>query len=130
MFGGACVKRVAFLTIKARSSTLRPSLPPGYFGNVIFTTTPIAVSGDLQSKPTWYATGKIHDTLAKMNNDYLKSALDYLELQPDVKALVRGAHTFKCPNLGITSWARLPIHDADFGWGRPTHIHGAGWDSL
>ena len=43
----------------------------------------------------------------------------YLELQPDLSALVRGAHTFKCPNLGITSWVRLPIHDADFGWGRP-----------
>ncbi|KAI7734260.1 hypothetical protein M8C21_011573, partial [Ambrosia artemisiifolia] len=98
---------------------LRPSLPPGYFGNVIFTTTPIAVAGDLQSKPTWYAACKIHDALARMDNDYLRSALDYLELQPDLKALVRGAHTFKCPNLGITSWARLPIHDADFGWGRP-----------
>ncbi|KAK2986513.1 hypothetical protein RJ640_021388 [Escallonia rubra] len=100
-------------------SRLRPSLPPGYFGNVIFTTTPIAVAGDLQSKPVCYAASRIHDALGRMDNDYLKSALDYLELQPDLKALVRGAHTFRCPNLGITSWARLPIHDADFGWGRP-----------
>ncbi|KAM7475841.1 hypothetical protein LguiB_023084 [Lonicera macranthoides] len=98
---------------------LKPSLPPGYFGNVIFTTTPIAVAGDLQSKPAWYAASRIHDALTRMDNDYLRSALDYLELQPDLKALVRGAHTFRCPNLGITSWARLPIHDADFGWGRP-----------
>nr|QQH14913.1 shikimate O-hydroxycinnamoyltransferase isoform 1 [Cirsium japonicum] len=98
---------------------LQPALPEGYFGNVIFTTTPLAVAGELQNRPTWYAASKIHDALKKMNNDYLKSALDYLELQPDLKALVRGAHTFKCPNLGITSWARLPIHDADFGWGRP-----------
>nr|QIC52996.1 hydroxycinnamoyl CoA shikimate/quinate hydroxycinnamoyl transferase [Solanum nigrum] len=98
---------------------LRPSLPPGYFGNVIFTATPVAVAGDLKSKPIWYAASKIHDQLAIMDNDYLRSALDYLELQPDLKALVRGAHTFKCPNLGITSWSRLPIHDADFGWGRP-----------
>ncbi|CAN4086479.1 unnamed protein product [Withania somnifera] len=98
---------------------LRPSLPPGYFGNVIFTATPVAVVGDLQSKPIWYAASKIHDQLSIMDNDYLRSALDYLELQPDLKALVRGAHTFKCPNLGITSWSRLPIHDADFGWGRP-----------
>ncbi|CDO98242.1 unnamed protein product [Coffea canephora] len=98
---------------------LRPSLPPGYFGNVIFTATPIAIAGDLEFKPVWYAASKIHDALARMDNDYLRSALDYLELQPDLKALVRGAHTFKCPNLGITSWVRLPIHDADFGWGRP-----------
>ncbi|XWS20553.1 hypothetical protein CRYUN_Cryun31cG0111800 [Craigia yunnanensis] len=100
-------------------SRLRPPLPPGYFGNVIFTATPIAVAGDLQSKPTWYAAGRIHDALVRMDDDYLRSALDYLELQPDLSALVRGAHTFKCPNLGITSWVRLPIHDADFGWGRP-----------
>ncbi|KAJ8755306.1 hypothetical protein K2173_019104 [Erythroxylum novogranatense] len=100
-------------------SRLQPPLPPGYFGNVIFTTTPVAVAGDLQSKPTWFAAGRIHDGLVRMDNDYLRSALDYLELQPDLSALVRGAHTFKNPNLGITSWVRLPIHDADFGWGRP-----------
>ncbi|XP_073119513.1 shikimate O-hydroxycinnamoyltransferase-like [Henckelia pumila] len=100
-------------------SRLRPSLPSGYFGNVIFTATPVAVSGDLESKPVWYSASKIHDALARMDDDYLRSALDYLELQPDLKALVRGAHTFRCPNLGITSWSRLPIHDADFGWGRP-----------
>ena len=100
-------------------SRLRPQLPPGYFGNVIFTATPLAVAGDLLSKPTWYAAGLIHDVLARMDDNYLRSALDYLEMQPDLSALVRGAHTYKCPNLGITSWVRLPIYDADFGWGRP-----------
>ncbi|CAB4303534.1 unnamed protein product [Prunus armeniaca] len=100
-------------------SRLQPPLPPGYFGNVIFTATPIAVAGDLQSKPTWFAASRIHDALVRMDDNYLRSALDYLELQPDLSALVRGAHSFRCPNLGITSWVRLPIHDADFGWGRP-----------
>ncbi|CAH9082995.1 unnamed protein product [Cuscuta europaea] len=103
-------------------SRLRPPLPPGYFGNVIFTATPIALSGDLQAKPAWFAASKIHDALSRMDDSYLRSALDYLEAQPDLKALVRGAHTFRCPNLGITSWARLPIHDADFGWGRPVFM--------
>lgn len=107
-----------YIATDGRSRLILP-LPQGYFGNVIFTTTPIAVAGDLMSKPTWYAASRIHNALKRMDNDYLRSALDYLELQPDLKALVRGAHTFKCPNLGITSWARLPIHDADFGWGRP-----------
>ena len=100
-------------------SRLRPALPPGYFGNVIFTTTPVAVAGELMSKPLWYAASKIHNALARMDDEYLRSALDYLELQPDLTALVRGAHTFRCPNIGITSWTRLPIYDADFGWGRP-----------
>ncbi|XP_031483231.1 shikimate O-hydroxycinnamoyltransferase-like [Nymphaea colorata] len=100
-------------------SRLRPVLPPGYFGNVIFTTTPVALSGDLTTRPTYYAASRIHEALMRMDDEYLRSALDYLELQPDLSKLVRGAHTFRCPNLGITSWTKLPIHDADFGWGRP-----------
>ncbi|KAL3736898.1 hypothetical protein ACJRO7_025781 [Eucalyptus globulus] len=101
---------------------LSPPLPQGYFGNGILTTTPIAIAGDLISKPVSYAAQKIHESLARMNDNYLRSALDYLELQPNLSALARGAHTFRCPNLGIVSWVRLPIHDADFGWGRPIYM--------
>ncbi|KAL3680333.1 hypothetical protein R1sor_023289 [Riccia sorocarpa] len=96
-----------------------PPLPKGYFGNVIFTSTPIARADDLVEKPTHFGASKIHESVARMDDEYLKSALDYLELQPDLSKLVRGSHTFRSPNLGITSWARLPIYDADFGWGRP-----------
>ncbi|KAI3853791.1 hypothetical protein MKX03_027821 [Papaver bracteatum] len=66
------------------------------FGNVLFNATPIAVSGDLFSKPLTYAAGRIHDAILRMDDEYLRSALDYLELQ-----------------LG------LGLYDADFGWGRP-----------
>ncbi|CAN1287027.1 Shikimate O-hydroxycinnamoyltransferase [Linum perenne] len=92
-------------------SRLRPRLPPEYFGNVIFTTTPVAL---------------IHDALTRMDDEYLRSALDYLQVQPDLSSLEKGAHTFRCPNLGITNWVRLPVHDADFGWGRPIFMGPAG----
>ncbi|KAL0342194.1 UNVERIFIED_CONTAM: Shikimate O-hydroxycinnamoyltransferase [Sesamum calycinum] len=93
-----------------------------HLGNVIFPITLVAVSGELQSKPISYVAGKIHDMLVRMDDEYLRSALDYLEVQPDLMALVRGADTFKCPNLAIISWVGLPIHDADFGWGRPVFM--------
>ncbi|XP_076893415.1 shikimate O-hydroxycinnamoyltransferase-like [Bidens hawaiensis] len=101
---------------------LQPPLPQGYFGNVIFTTAAIALAGDIQSKPLWYVASKIHDALVMMNNDYLKSALDYLEQNLDQKPEV----SYKRTNLRIVSWARLPIHDADFGWGRPIFM-GPAW---
>ncbi|XP_068500023.1 shikimate O-hydroxycinnamoyltransferase-like [Phaseolus vulgaris] len=107
-------------------SRLQPPLPPGYLGNVIFSTIPKALAGDLVSKPTWYAANQIHNAIARMDNEYLRSALDYLQLQPDLNALVRGAHTFGCPNVGINSWAKFPIYDADFGWGRPIFMR-PGW---
>lgn len=103
-------------------SRLNPSLPPGYLGNVVFTTTPIAQSGDLQSEPLCDSAKRIHNALAKMDDEYLRSALDYLECQPDLSALVRGPNYFSSPNLNINSWTRLPVHDADFGWGRPIHM--------
>ena len=101
---------------------LRPPLPPGFFGNVVFTTTPAGTAGEIRAGPTWRAAGKVRETVARADGEYLRSALDYLELQPDLSALARGPHTFGCPNLGITSWARLPIHEADFGWGRPVFM--------
>ncbi|KAL9996705.1 putative quinate O-hydroxycinnamoyltransferase [Helianthus debilis subsp. tardiflorus] len=103
----------------------QPPLPPGYFGNVVFTTTAIATAGEIQLQPTWHASSKIHDALVTMNNDYLRSAMDYLEQHLDQKPMV----SYKHANLRIISWARLPIHDADFGWGRPVYT-GPPWIPL
>lgn len=100
---------------------LLPPLPEGYFGNVIFTATPLAEAGKVIASLADGAN-TIQAALERMDNEYCRSALDYLELQPDLSALVRGAHTFRCPNLGLTSWVRLPIHEADFGWGRPVFM--------
>ncbi|XP_058113177.1 shikimate O-hydroxycinnamoyltransferase-like [Magnolia sinica] len=111
---------------------LSPPLPMGYFGNGIFAATPIATAGELMSGPLIHAAGIIKGALARMDDVYLRSALDFLEVQPDLSALVRGPRTFGCPNLGIISWARLPIHDADFGWGRPMFMGpgGVGYEGM
>ncbi|MFS7940402.1 putative quinate O-hydroxycinnamoyltransferase [Helianthus anomalus] len=96
---------------------LQPPLPPGYFGNVIFTAAAKATAGEIQSKPLWYASRKIHNALAMMTSDYLKSALSYLEQHLDIKR-----EDYMHTNLQVISWANLPIHDADFGWGRPIYM--------
>ncbi|KAK1417155.1 hypothetical protein QVD17_26278 [Tagetes erecta] len=103
-------------------SRLSPHLPPGYLGNVVFTATPVAKSGTLTSEPLVNAARLIHTTLTKMDNDYLRSAIDYLETQPNLSALIRGPTYFASPNLNINAWTRLPVHDADFGWGRPVFM--------
>ena len=116
-----------FIPVNGRSR-LQPPLPPGYFGNVIFRAAATALAGDLISKPISYAASCIHNTVVRMDDDYLRSALDYLELQQphqDLSSLARGTHV-RCPNLGITSWFTLPIYDADFGWGRPIFMGRAG----
>lgn len=103
-------------------SRLSPHLPPGYLGNVVFTATPVATSGTLTSESLQNAAKLIHTTLTKMDDSYLRSAIDYLETQPDLSALIRGPSYFASPNLNINAWTRLPVHDADFGWGRPVFM--------
>ncbi|KAH9806334.1 Shikimate O-hydroxycinnamoyltransferase [Citrus sinensis] len=100
-------------------SKLNPPLPSGYFGNVVFTTALIALSGNILSEPLNYTVERIHRALERMNDEYLKSALAYLRQQPDPTVLRRGAHTYKCPNFNIVYLANMPIYDANFGWGPP-----------
>lgn len=100
-------------------SRLCPPLPPGYYGNVLFTGTVTSLSGDILSKPLVHTVERIHEAVKRMDDAYLRSALDFLEVQSDLTLFKRGAQTFKCPNLNIVSWIRLPTYDADFGWGRP-----------
>ncbi|KAI0510766.1 hypothetical protein KFK09_011375 [Dendrobium nobile] len=60
---------------------LRPPLPAGYFGNVIFTTTPLAASESYRRRAS--INGSAHSIRLKpLDDEYLRSALDYLELQP------------------------------------------------
>ncbi|CAM6118813.1 unnamed protein product [Calypogeia fissa] len=107
-----------YIVIDGRAR-LVPTVPEDYFGNVVFHTTPISTAGEIVHHPLSYAAGQIHNALARMDDEYLRSALDHLEMQPDRTKVVRNAHLGGDPNLSITSWARLPIYDCDFGWGRP-----------
>ncbi|XVE71156.1 hypothetical protein DITRI_Ditri10aG0127800 [Diplodiscus trichospermus] len=101
---------------------LHPPLPSGYQGNAIFLASLVALSGNLQSEPFINTIEKIHGAVKRMNNEYLRSAIDYLEKLPDITAVRRGPEAFQCPNLSINNWMRLPIYDADFGWGRPIYM--------
>lgn len=103
-------------------SRLNPPLPAGYCGNALFTTAVLGLSGEIQSKPLVHTITKIRGALKRMDNEYLRSAIDYLHVQPNLEALKRGPHTFNNPNINIVSWMTMPIYDADFGWGRPSFM--------
>ncbi|KAH6812760.1 hydroxycinnamoyl-CoA shikimate/quinate hydroxycinnamoyl transferase [Perilla frutescens var. frutescens] len=101
---------------------LKPPLPPGFLGNAIFYTAAFALCGELGSNPLRFAAGKVHEAIVRMDSEYLRSALDYLEQQqPNFEGVRRSGSNVKCPNFGITSWVRLPFYEADFGWGKPVY---------
>nr|QGN67259.1 rosmarinic acid synthase [Ocimum tenuiflorum] len=100
----------------------RLRLPPGYFGNAIFFATPIATCGEIESNSLSYAVRRVSNGIGRLDEEYLRSSLDFLELQEDISKLAQGAHSFRCPNLWVISWTRLPIYEPDFGWGKAVYM--------
>ncbi|XP_021750204.1 anthranilate N-benzoyltransferase protein 3-like [Chenopodium quinoa] len=117
-----------YIPIDARTRLKDPTiLLKGYYGNLVFFAACIAKVGDIVSKPLWYTASMIHETLVRMQDvEYLKSAVDYLELQSDPLVVLRGADSVTSPNLLINSWGRIPSCEADFGWGCPTFFGNGG----
>nr|WHU50358.1 rosmarinic acid synthase [Coleus scutellarioides] len=100
----------------------RLQLPPGFFGNAIFFATPIATCGEIESNSLNYAVRRVSDGVSRLDEDYLRSSIDFLELQEDISKLAQGAHSFRCPNLWVISWVWLPIYEPDFGWGKAVYM--------
>ncbi|XP_047943518.1 rosmarinate synthase-like [Salvia hispanica] len=101
---------------------LRPPLPKSYLGNGIFYTAASALCGQLESNPLKFAVGRVREAIDRIDNDYMRSALDYMELHQRIgKGVLLNKGNLSCPNLGITNWTALPINKTDFGWGKPVY---------
>ena len=99
---------------------LRPGLPENYFGNVIFHANPKTTVRRLLEEPLSYAAGLVHASIRRIDNDYMRSAIDYVERERVNPAPVaRSRSTVLSPNVSVTSWTQLPLYNLDFGWGTP-----------
>ncbi|XP_042509682.1 spermidine hydroxycinnamoyl transferase-like [Macadamia integrifolia] len=111
---------------------LRPPLPDNYFGNGHLHTYATSLAGELMEKPLGFAASRIREAVERMTDEYFKSAINFLRRQEDLGAFRTGFHRDAVgrkqgdflgnPNLAITSWLGLPIHGADFGWGKPIYM--------
>ncbi|MQM03026.1 hypothetical protein Taro_035803 [Colocasia esculenta] len=101
---------------------LEPPLPASYLGNAVLRAACDAAVRDVTGAPTGEILGKVRRELARMDDAYVRSAIDCLQLQPDLSKLSGGAHLFGSPNLIVNSWVQLPLYDSDFGWGRPVFV--------
>ncbi|KAG0474158.1 hypothetical protein HPP92_016015 [Vanilla planifolia] len=100
---------------------LRPPLTEGYVGNAIILTVAVAKMAEVVDD---IPAARIRAAIMKLNDDYIGSALDFLEMQEDQRRLSRSAGNFSATDLSVTSWMQLPFYDVDFGWG-PAEFMGA-----
>ncbi|CAL9761903.1 unnamed protein product [Musa acuminata subsp. burmannicoides] len=107
-----------YMTADARTR-VKPPLPAGFVGNGIFRTSAVAKAGEILSNSLEFGADKINDATVRLNDDYIRSLIDYLELQRDVRGLQKGSWVIPGTDLWVISWLGLPIYEADFGWGKP-----------
>ncbi|KAJ4979291.1 hypothetical protein NE237_010071 [Protea cynaroides] len=101
---------------------LSPWVPNEYFGNLVLWAFPSAKVEDLLHEPLPFAAKLIHDAIAKVNDKYFKSFIDFASYKVDEEGLVPTADTNKLalyPNLEVDSWLRFPFYDLDLGGGSP-----------
>ncbi|KAM0918409.1 hypothetical protein ACQ4PT_008955 [Festuca glaucescens] len=111
-----------YMTADARSR-VDPRLPRGYFGNAIFRVSAAAKVGDVASGPLDGVAEKVTGATARLDDEYVRSLVDYLELQAvDAEGLRKGEWVMPETDLWVISWQGLPIYDADFGWGQPVFM--------
>ncbi|XP_039117990.1 LOW QUALITY PROTEIN: putrescine hydroxycinnamoyltransferase 1-like [Dioscorea cayenensis subsp. rotundata] len=110
-----------YITADARTR-IKPQLPQGYLGNAIFRASAVANAGEIIGNELDFSAEIISKSTDRLNDEHIRSLIDFLELQEDVRGLAKGAWVMPETDLWIISWQGLPIYDADFGWGKPVFM--------
>ncbi|XP_041996954.1 spermidine hydroxycinnamoyl transferase-like [Salvia splendens] len=108
---------------------LNPPLPKNYFGNALIRVEATDKSGSLLAEPIGAASRKIREAVEKVTDEGVRGYLEYLKKLDDVgrfRSLDNNGRPkgdfYGNPNLAIISWAGLPLHGTDFGWGNEIHV--------
>ncbi|KAM3370649.1 hypothetical protein ACQJBY_018159 [Aegilops geniculata] len=102
---------------------MSPQVPDGYTGNVILWARPTTTAGELVARPVKHAVELINREVARINDGYFKSFIDFANSGAVEKerlvATADAAEMVLSPNIEVDSWLRIPFYDMDFGGGRP-----------
>ncbi|CAN0916561.1 Agmatine coumaroyltransferase-2 [Linum grandiflorum] len=101
---------------------MTPRVPNEYFGNLVLWAFPTTRVKDLLREPLPYTAKLINEAVAKVNDNYFKSFVDFATHKVEKNELVPTADINKsvlCPDLEVDSWLRFPFYDLDFGGGCP-----------
>ncbi|KAI8024318.1 Spermidine hydroxycinnamoyl transferase [Camellia lanceoleosa] len=59
-----------------------PPLPQGYFGTAVLRIAASSQSGELMTRPFGYSSSKIREAAEMVTDDYVRSAIDLVKVQP------------------------------------------------
>lgn len=93
---------------------VRPSLPPGYYGNAFVLGCAVSTVRELTERGLSYASGLVKVAKERVGNERVRAVTE---------AVASGG---TCPDpvgvLIVSQWSRLGLERVDFGMGRPAHV--------
>lgn len=104
---------------------MNPPVPDEYLGNLVLWAFPVATAGELLRRPLRYAAALIREAVARVDDRYFRSFIDFSEKVKAAPPGERLAPTAEMdnrvlsPHLEVDSWLRFPFYDVDFGSGGP-----------
>ncbi|CAN6482662.1 unnamed protein product [Victoria cruziana] len=110
------------IAVNGRSRMRNPSVPTWYFGNVVLWAMPELKVEDLLAKPMGHAAAIIHDAVARVDEDYFRSFIDFSSSKERMEGLVPRADVAEVvlsPDLQVDCWLKFPYYGLDFGASRP-----------
>nr|XP_010911178.1 putrescine hydroxycinnamoyltransferase 1 [Elaeis guineensis] len=109
-----------YISTDARNR-LKPPLPPTYLGNAAFRTSAVATAGEVISGPLEHLAEKIHAATVRSNDEFVRSLINFFEIA-NMRRMHPMSWALRGTNIYVVSWLRLPIYEADFGWGKPVFM--------
>lgn len=96
----------------------KPPLPEGFYGNAISCAC-VAVSAKVVHEAAlWDLVRMMKEEKARLTDEYLRSAIDFLELHPPNQQVGPPS----AAELYLSDWSRLGWSVVDFGWGDAMNI--------
>lgn len=94
---------------------MQPPISPTFCGNTILSAYAIAPAVEVAQSPLSFCVTKIREAIARVDERYVWSALDWLQIHGGVPALG------STRDVMLSAWWRLPFYEHDYGWGKPAH---------
>ncbi|XP_020584639.1 omega-hydroxypalmitate O-feruloyl transferase-like [Phalaenopsis equestris] len=95
-------------------SKMNPPLPHGFIGNAVITASASAEVEELGKKKFSFAVGLVREAIDRVNDEYVRSVIDWLEVFKGVPCALDG-------NFFVSAWWKLSFHELDFGFGKPVY---------
>ncbi|KAG0560159.1 hypothetical protein KC19_10G158200 [Ceratodon purpureus] len=94
---------------------MHPPIQPTFCGNTIISAHVSALASEVAHNPLSYCVAKIQEAVARIDERYVRSALDWLQLHGGVPAIG------SAKDMLVSAWWKFPFYEHDFGWGKPVH---------